>query len=58
MVFKVLGLPNNEYEALMTNILDTLHLLLVCNFLLDAKILVELLKGEYLRAVTLVDQGE
>lgn len=40
MVFKVLGLPDNEYEALMINIFDTLHLLMVSSFLLDAKILV------------------
>jgi hypothetical protein len=57
MVFKVLGLPPEHYEDLLHHIVDALHILIVISFLLDTNTLIELLKGEYLSALTVVSRG-
>jgi hypothetical protein len=54
MVLKALGLPPGHYEDLMKTIIDVIQTLVVYSFLLDAKMLVDLLKGEYLSALSLV----
>lgn len=57
MIFKVLGLPSGHYEALMRCILDGLHTIVVGSFLLDAHMLADLLKGEYLGTISFVGLG-
>ena len=58
LVFKVLGLPAKAYPELLSAMVECAHVLLVFSLLLDTALLLDLLQGEYLNAVSLVGVGE
>lgn len=57
MIFKVLGLPAGHYEALMRSIVEGMHIVVVGSYLLDATMLGDLLRAEYLGTISLVGRG-
>ncbi len=54
MVFKVLGLPKNNYLYLMQNLIDEFYTIIAVSFLLDGEIIMDLLRREEINASSLV----
>jgi len=58
LIFKIMGLPANNYDILLNIIIESAYILLLMNLLLNTSMMFDLLQGEYLNALNLVGVGE
>lgn len=58
MAFVVIGLPSGRYKELVLFIIGLLHTLIASHCLLDASILVDTLKADYLSTLRQLERGD